>query len=135
MLNLPLPYHGLGEDLYQKKSACLAPYYLAQIDHLATHDDDANALIHTLPPVKSHKKWVLFDEQIKFSLNEEDQSSKFEELFSENPLTSHPPKQHFFKAFEKMVQNSKYNTSSIKTVDLNTNLLLEQRLKELGYLE
>ncbi len=135
LLNLPLSYRGFGEDLYKKKSACLAPYYLAQIDPLATHDDDANTLIHTLPTIKSHKKWVLFDEEIKFSLNEEDQSSKFEDLFSENPLTSHPPKQHFFKAFEKLVQNSKYNTSSIKTVDLNTNPLLEQRLKELGYLE
>jgi arylsulfatase A-like enzyme len=130
-LHLPLAYHGFGVDLFNKTHDNAHPYYLAQIDPIATNDDFATALSNTSQ--QTDQKWALFNAKTKFSYDQTTQQGKLEDTISEHPIHGALPTDHFIKAYEALIRTSQYNAFSFASDD-NTHLLLEQRLKELGYL-
>ncbi len=81
-------------------------------------------------------QWALFDDQVKFTYDEKKASGRLENTWSEEWLQEHGEiTEQLCREYEQMVQQSPYAQSAIESTTPQQDELLDQRLRDLGYLE
>ena len=134
LFDLDVDYRGFGRDIRGEERT---EYYLAQIDPLAGADDlgqlHPDDLI--IGAKKTGRQWAIFDEQRKFTFDEERQEGRLERTLSEEALIDEQTAAHLRKIFEEMEARSLYAHLPDEEATPAQEDLLEKRLRDLGYLD
>ena len=129
--NLPIEYRGLAGELYQREGPS---YYLAQIHPLPSQDDSIDQAL--LGPPSQGPKWALFDLRHKFTYDEASGHSWLEDTLSEKPIQSPAAAGLYQAEYENLRAQSAYAGQAPPVAkDPGAEALLNQRLRDLGYLE
>lgn len=117
LLELAHPYRGFARDI---RSPLMPDYYLAEID--------------PGPTAPHHgRQWSLFDEDAKFSYDEATQRESLVATFSETPRSALGHTHQYHAAYAALKAASNYGHADWGPAADRT--ILEQRLRQLGYLE
>lgn len=135
LLDLEVEYEGFASDLRWPDQ--LQPYHLAQIKPEPLPADLVGP--SPIPLIKespSGLQWALFNAEHKFSYDEGKKTGRLEQTFSEEPLKSTEFTPDFFREiYADLQQRSPWAAQSFKSPTKNESELLDQRLRDLGYLE
>jgi len=134
LFNLPTDYRGFGRDIRGAKGP---QRYLAQIHPTLSHDDLAEVspslpIIGEAPP---GRQWALFDEQQKFTFDEDHQRGRLEKTLSGETLMEEGAEGRFQKYFEEMQNRSTASHLPLSEASRDEEDLLDRRLRDLGYLD
>ena len=134
LFDLDVDYRGFGRDIRKEEKP---EYYLAQIDPLAGTDDlgqpHPSELI--IGEKKNGRQWAIFDQQRKFTFDEERQEGRLERTLSEESLRDEQATADLKKGFEEMLARSPYAQLPDEEATPAQEDLLEKRLRDLGYLD
>ena len=115
LLELEHPYDGFARDI---RSPSPPEYYLAEID--------------PGPAAQQGRQWSLFDASAKFTCDQSTQRETLVETFSERPLAALDTRP-YHQAYATLRAASNYVQGELAPAA--DRALLEQRLRQLGYLE
>ena len=115
LLELEHPYSGFARDI---RSPSPPEYYLAEID--------------PGPAAQQGRQWSLFDASAKFTCDQSTQRETLVETFSERPLAALDTRP-YHQAYATLRAASNYVQGELAPAA--DRALLEQRLRQLGYLE
>ena len=128
-------YTGFATDLRHEKDP--QAYKLAQI-HPDPMPSDLISSHKEIDPFrhKTGPQWCLFDALTKYTYDENQLQGWGEQTFSEDPLSlTEADHVQFQDEMKSMINSSRQGTSTSDELDPTDAMLLDQRLRDLGYLE
>ena len=131
LFQLPSQYRGFGLDLRQEQAS---DYYLAEIDPLTDNSAMANVPDELLIGGGGGRQWALFNPSVKLTHYEESGSDRLEHTFDEQSIDNSKLVRQMHAAFGAMRAESSYVLQSIPEDSDDEGFLLDQRLRDLGYL-
>jgi arylsulfatase A-like enzyme len=132
LFQLPIQYRGFGRDLRQEQSP---DYYAAQIDPVANEvagEDDPGRLL--VGGGGRGRQWALFNPQVKMTYFEESKQTCLERTFDEQPIADGKLLLQMQEVYRDMNRDSAYADQTSPTSTEDEESMLEQRLRDLGYL-
>ena len=132
LFQLPNQYLGFGLDMRQEQAS---DYYLAEIHPLAD-----NSVIENVPDELliegggRGRQWALFDPAVKLTHYEKAGSDRLEKTFDEQSIENPQLVRQMHAAFGALRAESSYVRHNIPEGSTDEDLLLDQRLRDLGYL-
>ncbi len=128
-------YRGFASDMRWRDEGL---YKLAQIhpDPMPMDLRPPTITTWTPAPVVKGKQWALFNSEHKFTYDEEAGQGILERTFTEEIWESEGLTDlHFLSEFERLCRASTYADRPLESTPAADNDLLDQRLRDLGYLE
>ncbi|MGY8825512.1 MAG: sulfatase-like hydrolase/transferase [Candidatus Latescibacterota bacterium] len=135
LLEVDNDYRGFATDMRWCEDT---PYKLAQIhpDPMPMDLQPTQTGTWLPPPINSGKQWALFNAEHKYSYDEEIGKGSLEQTFTEDKLVGEGLTDvHFQTEFARLRQASAYADRPLDSTAPADNDLLDQRLRDLGYLE
>ncbi len=131
LFGLPHEYQGLAGDLFQAQGP---RYHMAQIHPLPSQDDSlGQPLIGTNT---QGPQWALFDPQYKLTCDEKRDETWLEDTWGENRLLLPEQSKEMLAAYKDLkAQSACGEWTSPRQPETGAQDLLNQRLRDLGYLE
>ena len=135
LFGLPVEYQGFGRDIRKPERA---EWHLAEVDPIQGMDDLGREIRETfLLPGRAEPgfQWAIFDAEEKFTFDEKEGRGRLERTLEEEPLPhDRETEKRFRKIYEGMKARSRYASLPLPGADGEEAKLLEQRLRDLGYL-
>ena len=134
IFDLQVDYKGWGRDI---RATGKSPPYLAQI-HPLPGGDDLTGRIEKHQLVGDYYQgplWALFDEHYKFTCEELRGRGSLERTLTEEPVDQNSATTSYNALYGQMKKDSAYVHRSIKSPSREAEDQLEQRLRNLGYME
>ncbi len=112
-------------------------YKLAQIHPDPMPNDLAPPdSIGGLAPPTTGRQWTLFNRECKYTFDEESEQGRLEHPLSEEPLIGEEGTHaHFSGAYARLQEQSPFAAAQMGQADKSDETLLDQRLRDLGYLD
>ena len=138
LFQLPVEYEGFGIDL---RSEMGAASYVAEICPAPVGQTDL-----TIPNGSTHlperdegndrRLWSMFDRSLKFTWDQGLQSGRLEQTFTEEPVpVEREEVRQYCERYSQMRRASRYAGQPLERGDTRDEGILEERLRDLGYLE
>lgn len=128
-------YRGFGRDIRWEDDS---PYKLAQIhpDPMPMDLQPPESSSFLAAPPQTGKQWALYNSEHKYSHDEGAELGLLERVFTEEKLENgHPSSVHFQAEYERLQQTSAYVNRPMDTATETDSDILDQRLRDLGYLD
>ncbi|MFA6109131.1 MAG: alkaline phosphatase family protein [Candidatus Latescibacterota bacterium] len=127
LLNLEIEYRGFGRDLWHPGPT--GPW-LAEIEPLDPHDDRPA----TAPTPAGGSLWSVFDAEHKLTVHEGTDRVRLERTFTEERIEDPKAEARLRAGRERLLRESSIPRSPLPRPEADEAELLDQRLRELGYL-
>ena len=134
IFKLEVDYKGWGRDI---RAQGKSPHYLAQI-HPLPGGDDLSGRIEKDQLVGDYYQgpmWALFDEHYKFTWEELRGRGRLERTLTEEPVEANSSTTSYTTLYGQMKKDSAYTDLSPPPPTREAEGRLEQRLRDLGYME
>jgi arylsulfatase A-like enzyme len=128
LLDLGIECRGFGQDLWHPRPT--GPW-LAEIEPLDPHDDQPAA---SPPSTPSASRWSVFDAEHKLTVHEGTDRARLERTFTEERIEDPAAEARLRAGRERLLRESSVTRSPLPRPEAGDASLLDQRLRELGYL-
>ena len=134
LFELPADYQGFGRDIRQEDGPA---WYLAQIHPIPGQDDlkGEPAPAPLLQGFDAGPQWAIFDARHKFTYDEKRGEGKVEYTLTEEAVPDQENTPYYLAEYARMQAESACGLRPPASASREEENLLEQRLRDLGYLE